>query len=55
MQLGGYSCLAPCEVVLQCVSFGQHCWSEFLISAMVPVVGEPVGWLGSSQVMLSPG
>lgn len=40
--------LAPCEVVLQCVGFGQQCCSEFLISPMVPVVWEPVGRLGTS-------
>uniref|UniRef100_A0A8C9NVZ4 Catenin alpha-1 n=3 Tax=Carduelinae TaxID=37599 RepID=A0A8C9NVZ4_SERCA len=33
MQLGEHSCLAPCEVVLQCVSFGLQCWKMTAVTA----------------------
>lgn len=55
MQLCGYSCPAPCTVVLQSVSFGQQGWRELLISALVSVLWEPWNGRGAAlgQAMLS--
>lgn len=49
----------PCTLwscASMCVSFGQHCWSELLISAMVPVVespepGDAEPWMSSSSAL----